>query len=166
MFWPSGQEEARPVFQAARFRLPERISMKMRPDHGMSGKRAYDKAPAGSRRKLRSSGACKTSFKNLKYHSPLEGESQKAKPPGNAGVPPATLFLAGGGGATAQRCRQAASRRERRWPVRMKGKAPLAFHPSGAVGQGCAGPMCGRPARAPGRTMGRPVQILMLQMAP
>ena len=55
MFWPSGQQEARPVFQAAGFRLPERIRMKMRPDHGISGKRAYDKAPAGSRRKLRSS---------------------------------------------------------------------------------------------------------------
>ena len=32
-----------------------------------------------------------------------------AEPPGNAGVPPATLFLPGGGGASAQRCRQAAT---------------------------------------------------------
>ena len=30
-------------------------------------------------------------------------------PPGNAGVPPASLFLAGGDGASAQRCRQAAT---------------------------------------------------------
>ena len=35
----------------------------------------------------------------------IEGRS----PPGNAGVPPATLFLAGGGGASTQRCRQAAT---------------------------------------------------------
>ncbi len=41
-------------------------------------------------------------------------------------------------------------RRERRWPVRMKGKAPLPFDPSGGVGQGCAGQMCGRDARVPG----------------
>ena len=32
----------------------------------------------------------------------------------------------------------------------MNGKAPLPFHPSGAVGQGCAGKMCGRDARVPG----------------
>ena len=31
-----------------------------------------------------------------------------------------------------------------------KPKAPLPFHPSGAVGQGCAGRMCGRDARVPG----------------
>ena len=30
-------------------------------------------------------------------------------PPGNAGVPPASLFLAGGRGASARRCRQAAT---------------------------------------------------------
>ncbi len=141
--------------------------------------------------------------------------------PGNAGVSPATLFLAGGGGASAQGCRQpatlpactalaspnerqdpvavpsqrrrwprlrqarrrlqassvqsplrgsgqgrsptrergrparnlipgwrwwsvgarlqAGSLRVRHWPVRMKGEAPLPFHPGGAVGQGCAG---------------------------
>ena len=41
-------------------------------------------------------------------------------------------------------------RRERHWPVRMKGKAPLPFDPSGGVGQGCAGLMCGRDARVPG----------------
>ena len=41
-------------------------------------------------------------------------------------------------------------RRERQWPVRMKGKAPLPFHPSGGVGQGCAGKWCGRDARVPG----------------
>ena len=46
--------------------------------------------------------------------------------------------------------RQPPCRRERHWPVRMKGKAPLPFHPSGGVGQGCAGQMCGRDARVPG----------------
>ena len=46
--------------------------------------------------------------------------------------------------------RQPPSRRERRWPVRMKGKAPFRVDPSGGVGQGCAGQMCGRDARVPG----------------
>ena len=46
--------------------------------------------------------------------------------------------------------RQPPCRRELRWPVRMKGKAPLPFRPGGGVGQGCAGLMCGRDARVPG----------------
>ncbi len=46
--------------------------------------------------------------------------------------------------------RQPPRPRVRHWPVRMKGKAPLPFHPSGAVGQGRAGQLCGRDARVPG----------------
>ena len=51
--------------------------------------------------------------------------------------------------------RQPPCRRELPWPVRMKGKAPLPFDPSGGVGQGgvgqgCAGQRCGRDARVPG----------------
>ena len=39
---------------------------------------------------------------------PLRGSRSEA-PPGNAGVPPASLFLAGGRGASARGCRQAAT---------------------------------------------------------
>ena len=46
--------------------------------------------------------------------------------------------------------RQPPCRRERHWPVRMKGKAPLPVDPSGGVGRHCAGQMCGRDARVPG----------------
>ncbi len=46
--------------------------------------------------------------------------------------------------------RQPPCRRVRHGPVRMKGKAPLPFHPGGGDGQGCAGLMCGRDARVPG----------------
>ena len=184
---------------------------------------------------------------------PPSGSTAGRAPPGNAGVPPATFFLAGGGGASAQRCSQAATlpactalaspnerqgpatlpsqwrsrsrlcratvragrprsrvgilhttnrehdlhpaqewgkgpfaslknhprdrgrlarnlyswleemerqrnvagrqpscRRERHGPVRMKGKAPLPFHPGGPVGLRCAGLLCGRDARVPG----------------
>ena len=54
--WPSRRKKGAGGLQAWRSLPPARIRMKVRPDHGMSGKRAYDKAPAGSRRKLRSAG--------------------------------------------------------------------------------------------------------------
>ena len=46
-------------------------------------------------------------FANLRITPPVRGSEQGRSPPGNAGVPPATLFLAGGRGAVAQGCRQA-----------------------------------------------------------
>ena len=46
--------------------------------------------------------------------------------------------------------RQPPCRRELRWPVRMKGKAPLPFDPSGSGGQGCARPCAGGTPAFPG----------------
>ncbi len=50
---------------------------------------------------------------NMIYTPPRNGARGRLQAssitPGNAGVPPASLFLAGGGGASARRCRQAAT---------------------------------------------------------
>ena len=60
---------------------------------------------------------------------PRSGSTAGGAPPGNAGVSPASLFLAGGDGASAQRCRQAAtlpactalaSQNERQGPVTVR----------------------------------------------
>ena len=72
-------------------------------------------------------------------------------PPGNAGVPPQPYSSL----EVAERRRNVAGRQPPArvygiGPGRMKGKAPLPFHPCGAVGLRCAGLMCGRDARVPG----------------
>ena len=71
---------------------------------------------------------------------PREGEWTRAKPhPGTRASRPqpfSSLEVAERQPNVAGR--QPPRQRVRHWPVRMKGKAPLPFHPCGGVGQGCA----------------------------
>ena len=72
---------------------------------------------------------------------PREGEWTRAKPhPGTrASRPQPYSWLEVAERQPNVAAKQPPCRREPHWPVRMKGKAPLPFHPSGGVGQGCAG---------------------------